>query len=177
LDESGGVGDGTENSTLHLDHFQGRRMVAWIGSGGAIRENKAFVPTIICFSHGRMDANVCGDAAEDDVPDASSLKEHIEIGPIERTFARLIDNAFSGWRSNVGNDLPAGFGTGQNFARRARDHDAGSDAPAAPLLVSRKIRKIRSMTFARMKNLERLCACRLKNALDRPDGRLGKGRS
>ena len=123
-----------------------------------------------------MDANVCGDAAEDDVPDASSLKEHIEIGPIERTFARLIDNAFSGWRSNVGNDLPAGFGTGQNFARRARDHDAGSDAPAAPLLVSRKIRKIRSMTFARMKNLERLCACRLKNALDRPDGRLGKGK-
>jgi hypothetical protein len=103
-------------------------MVAWIGSGGAIRENKAFVPTIICFSHGRMDVNVCGDVAEDDVPDASSLKEHIEIGPIERTFARLIDNAFSSQRSKVGNDLPAGFGTGRNFARRARDNSSiGSD--------------------------------------------------
>ena len=32
------------------------------------------------------------------------------------------------------------------------------------------------MTFARMKNLERLRACRLKDALDRLDGRLGKGK-
>ena len=83
MDESGRVGHRTEDSSLHLDHFQGRRMVAWIGGGGAIGEDEAFVTTIICFSHGGMHANVCGDPAEDYVSDASSLEKHVKVGPLE----------------------------------------------------------------------------------------------
>lgn len=83
FDERGRVGYRSEDSSLHLDHFQGCRMVARIGGGGAIGEDKAFVTTIIRFSHGGMHTNVCGDAAEDYVPDALSPEEHVEIGPVE----------------------------------------------------------------------------------------------
>ena len=58
-------------------------MVAWVGGGGAIGEDEAFITTIICFSHGGMDANVCGDAAEDYVSDASSPEKHVKIRPVE----------------------------------------------------------------------------------------------
>ena len=83
MDESGRVGHRSEDSSLHLDHFQGCRMVARVGGGGAIRENEAFVTTIICLSHGGMDANVCRDPAEDYISDASSPEKHIKIGSVE----------------------------------------------------------------------------------------------
>ena len=141
------VADGAKHAALHLDHVQRRRVVAGIGGAAAIRQQQAFEAAIVGVPHRRVDADIGGDAGQDDVADAARAQDQFQVGGVEAAFAGLVDDDFAGQRGEFGNDLPARFAAGQDAAARAGIADAGTDLARAPALVGRQVGQVGTMAF------------------------------
>src|SRR5258707_14531630 len=57
LDHCGGVGNGAEHAALHLDHLERRKMIAFVGSAGAVLEDQAFEAAVVGLAHGGVHAD------------------------------------------------------------------------------------------------------------------------
>ena len=116
-----------------------------------------------------MDADIGGDAGENDVLDAAQPQHQFQIGGTERSLAGLVDDWLAGQRRQVGNDLPAGFAADQHAAAGAGVADSGADLPRPPLLVRRQIGEIGAMALAGMDDVKALAAHHREQPLDRLD--------
>src|SRR5882762_517497 len=132
LDKHMGLGHRTENASLHLNHFECGQMIAVIRRPGAVGKQEALVPAVVGLTHRGMDADIRGNAGQDNVLDAFLPQKHVEVRAIEGAFAWLIDDRFSGQWGQFGNDLPSRFSPRQNTPARSRIAYARADAAAAP---------------------------------------------
>ena len=89
------VGHRAEDAALHGDHLERGQMVPVVGRAGAVREQQTFVAAIVGVAHGRVDADVGRDAGERDVLDALAMEQQVQIGGVERTLPRLVDDRFA----------------------------------------------------------------------------------
>ena len=144
------IGHRAEHAALHRDHLERGPMVALVGRAGAVRQQQALVAAIVGVAHRRVHADVGRDAGERDVLDALAAEQQVEIGGVERSLARLVDDRFARQRRELGNELPARLAANENLSARARIADARADALAAPALVRRQIAQIGPMPLARV---------------------------
>jgi len=75
--EIGGGRHGTEDATLHFNHFEGREVVTVVRGSGAVRQEQTFIAPVIGVAHGSVDANIGGDARQDQAADAPDLENQI----------------------------------------------------------------------------------------------------
>jgi len=54
-------------------------MIAVVGGATAIFQQQTFEAAIIGFTHGGMDADIGGDAAQDQVADAAQVQHELQI--------------------------------------------------------------------------------------------------
>src|SRR4051794_2735684 len=106
--------------------------------------------------------------------DATATQEQLEIGRVETAFARLVDNRLALDRRELGDDLPARLTTNQDPTERTRIADSRADLPAAPLLVERQVRQVRTMAFAGMDDQQAQLSRGLQDAPDRVDDARGQ---
>src|SRR5205085_10093215 len=160
-----------EYAALHLDHLEGGQMIAVVGRAAAILEQHAFEAAIVRLAHGGVDANVGGDAGENEVADLPRPQDELEIGGAEAALAGLVDDRFAGKRRKLCDDLPAGLAAHQDAAARARIADAGTDLLRAPPLVGRQVGEIRPVALAGVDDLIMFGAHGGEHAADRLDRR------
>ena len=63
-----------------------------VGGAAAILQQQAFEAAVVGLAHGGVDADVGGDAGEDDVLDAALVEDQLEVGGAERALAGLVDD-------------------------------------------------------------------------------------
>src|SRR5581483_3391758 len=105
------------------------------GRAGAIAEQQALEAAVVRFAHRGVHANIRGDAREDDVLNAAPPQQHVEVGAVEGTFARLVDHRLVGERCQLRDDLPARFAAREDASARAVVADARADALTSPAFV------------------------------------------
>ncbi|MNT57994.1 hypothetical protein D3C72_1954050 [compost metagenome] len=92
-------------------------MIAGIGSSGAILQNEAFIPPVICFPHRGVNTYVCCDACKNQMGDAPVFQNQIKVGCVKASLSGLIDNKFAGCGCKLLNNLPAAFAPDENPSR------------------------------------------------------------
>ena len=142
--------DRAEYAALHLDHLQRSQVIAVIGRGAAVFEQHAFEAAIVRLAHGGMDADVGRDPRKRDIVDSAGAQHQLEVGGAEGSLARLVDHGLARQRLQFVDDLPAKLPAHENFPARPGVADSGADPLRSPALVGRQVRKIRTMTFARV---------------------------
>ncbi|EGE55512.1 hypothetical protein RHECNPAF_9300166 [Rhizobium etli CNPAF512] len=147
-------------------------MVAVIGRAAAIFQQQAFETAVIGLAHRGGDADIGGDAGQDDVCDALLVEDQFKVGGAEGTLARLVDDRFAFDRIEFGDDVPSGFAAGQDTPARTRIADPGADPLRAPAFVGRQVGKVGPMALARVDDVIALGAHGGQHAFDRLDRRL-----
>src|SRR5580704_4499939 len=147
-DESCRIRYRAEHAALHLDHFYRVIVVALIGRATAIFEQQTLETAIIGFTHGRMHADIGGDAGEHQIFDPAQAQQQLEIGSTEGALAGLVDHRLAVARREIRNDVPPRLAANENAAAGALVADAGADAARAPAFVGWKIGEIGAVPFA-----------------------------
>ena len=124
FDKSIRAGYPAENPALRLDHRQsGLVELREIGTA-AIAEHDAAIAPVVGFAHRRVDADLGGDAANDQRLDCVILQNQGEIGLEERALAGLVDHRLAGRGIKLGNDLVTGLAANENATHRTRRANA-----------------------------------------------------
>ena len=150
LDEGCRIRHRAEHAALHLDHLDRCQMVAVVGGAAAILQHQAFEAAVVGLAHGGVDADIGGDAGEDDVFDAALVEDQFQVGGAERALAGLVDDRLAFDRVEFGDDVPARFAAHQDAAAGAGIADAGIDAARAPALVGGQVGKVGPVALARV---------------------------
>ena len=90
----------------------------------AIGQHDATEAAVIGFPHRRVDADLGGDAANEERFDAAILEHQFQIGLIESALARLVDHRFAGGRVELGDDVVPRLAADEDAAHRAQGADA-----------------------------------------------------
>ena len=125
----------------------------WLpGSVGAaaVGQKQALEAAIVGISHRCMDADIGGDAGQDEVGDAARAQDQLQVGRVEATFAGLVDHDLTGQGRQIRNDLPPRFAAGEDASAGAGIADAGADLAGPPSLVGGQIGQVGAMAFACM---------------------------
>ena len=101
---------------------------------GAIRQHQAVEAAIVRFAHRRVDADLGGDAADDQLRDAAAAQHRLEVGGVERALAGLVDHRLAGGGGEFGDDVVAGLAAHQDAAHRAGIADAAGELAARAAL-------------------------------------------
>ena len=147
--KSARVGDGAEHAALHLDHLDGRVVVAAVGGAAAILEQQAFEAAVVGLAHGGVDADVGGDAGQHDVVGCRAIRSISSRSVAQNEplpGLSMIGSPGSG--RQFGDDLPARLAAHQDAAAGAGVADAGADALRAPALVGRQVGEIGPVALA-----------------------------
>ena len=130
---------------------------AWLPASVAAQQSsrmQALVAAIVPLAHGRVDADVGGDAGQDQVGDPALPQDQIEVGRAEGPLARLVDDRLAGQRRQLRDDLPAGLAADQDAAAGAGVADADALVPLgparAPALVGGQIGQVGAVPLARV---------------------------
>src|SRR5690348_5120600 len=105
--------DGAENAALRLDHAQAHLLKFREVRADAILHHDTFVTAVIGLSDCGIDANLGGYAAHDELGDAAVLQHRVEIGGVECTLTRLVDDRLSGRRGKLRDDVVSRLATHQ----------------------------------------------------------------
>src|SRR6202008_1887521 len=89
FDDRLGRGDPTEDAALRLDHAQSHLLKLREVRSDAIGNDEAVVAAVVSLAHRRIDADLGGDPADEQLGDAAVLQHRVEVGGKERAFARL----------------------------------------------------------------------------------------
>ena len=122
-----------------------------------------------------MDANIRRDASEHEIADAASPQQQFEIGRVERSLARLVDDRLARQRRELGDDLPTRLAAHEDAPARPRVADARANAARAPALVLGQVRQVGAVPLARVNDVIALRSKRGERALDGLNGRAGQG--
>src|SRR5271165_5453106 len=85
-------GDPAEDPALCLDHAQPHLLKLREIRADAIGNDDALVAAVVGLAHGRIDADLGGDPADDQLSDAAVLQHRVEIGGEECALAGLVDD-------------------------------------------------------------------------------------
>ena len=140
-------GDPAENAALGLDHLQAHLVEFGKVGCAAVRQHHAAIAAVVGFAHGGVDADLGGDAADQQILDAVALQHVAEFGGVERALARLVDHDLAVERIQLGNDVVAGLAANENAPHRPGIADA-QRRRAALDLGRRRIRQIGQMALA-----------------------------
>ena len=86
------VGDPAEDAALRLDHREADLVKLGKVRGAAVAGHDAAIAAIVGLAHGRVHADLGGDAADDQRLDAAVVQERVQVGREERALARLVDD-------------------------------------------------------------------------------------
>ena len=139
---------GSEHPALHVHHLDRRRVVPRVGGAGAVFEQEALVPAVVSLAHRGVDADVGGDAAEDDTLDPTRAEDQVQVRRAERTFPWLVHHVLPRERVELGDEIPAGFAPDEDLAARPGIPDAGARLPRPPPLVIWEAREGRAVALA-----------------------------
>ena len=67
-------------------------MIVVVCGAGAIRKNQTLVATIIGLTHRGMNADIRGDAGQNEILNSLLPQEHIEICRVKGTLPRLVND-------------------------------------------------------------------------------------
>src|SRR5208282_4331822 len=166
-----GVGrcDPAKDTALRLDHAQPHLLKLREIRADAIGDDDAVVAAVVCFAHRRIDTDLGGNPADDQLGDAAVLQHRVEVGGVKCALARLVDDGFARPRVQFGDDVMSGLAAHQDAAHRTRVADAGGK-PASRLLRRRQIRKVGAMTLAGVDDGQRRASCAVEEASGRRNG-------
>ena len=140
------------HAALHGDHLVRRGVVAGVGRAGAVGDEAAFEAAIIRLSHGRVDAHVRCDAAEEEALASRRAEEVLEVGREEGALSRLVDDVLGWERLQIVDQLPARLAAHEDAAARTGLANLGADGGRTKPLVLGEIGEARAVAFARMDN-------------------------
>src|SRR5271165_4534691 len=106
-DDGLGGGDPAEYAALRLDHAQPHLLKLREVRADAIGHHDAVVAAVVSLAHRRIDADLGGDPADDQLGDAAVLQHRVEVGGEERSLARLIDDRLARQRVELGDNVVA----------------------------------------------------------------------
>mmetsp|Transcript_51052 Transcript_51052/g.108458 ORF Transcript_51052/g.108458 Transcript_51052/m.108458 type:complete len:238 (-) Transcript_51052:5-718(-) len=155
---------------LHRDHLQRCQVVAVVGGACAIREHQAFVAAVVRLSHRGVNADVRGDATEDNVLDTLGAEDHVKIRGVEGALTRLVDDGLVGKRGELGDDVPTIFATHEDAAAGALVTNAlavGANLAGSPSLVGREVSQVRAVALT---GVHDVVACFTHGVHDLSDG-------
>ena len=69
--------------------------------GDAVLEHQAVVAAVVGLAHRGVDADLGGDAADDELCDAAAAQDGVEVGGVERALAGLVDDRLAGDAASV----------------------------------------------------------------------------
>src|SRR5271165_4915808 len=171
LDEGYRIGHGAEHAALHRHHLDRGRVVALVGRAAAVLNEKAFEAAVVGLAHGRVDADIGGDAGQHQVVDPARAQDEFEVGGAERALAGLVDDRLAGQRLQFVDDLPPRLAADEDLSAGSVVTDAGADALRAPALVGRQVDEVGAMPLAGVDDGIALGARRREQRLDRLDRR------
>ena len=132
----------------------------------AIRQHHAAIAAVVGFAHRGVDADLGGDAADQQILDAVALQHVAEFGGVERALARLVDHDLAVERIQFGNDVVAGLAANENAPHRAGIADA-QGRRAALDLGRRRVRQIGQMALAGVHDQHAGLTRRIQHGRDR----------
>ena len=124
-------GDPAKNAALGLDHLQAHLVKLGKVGCAAICQHHAAIAAVVGLAHGGVDADLGGDAADQQILDAVALQHIAELGGVERALARLVDHDLAVERIQFGNDVVAGLAANENAPHRPGIADAQATARRA----------------------------------------------
>src|SRR5580704_13136858 len=136
-----------EDPALRLDHLQAHLLELRKVRADAILEHEAVETPVIGLAHRGVDADLGGDAADDQLLDAAMFEDRVEVGRVERALARLVDDRLAGQWVELGNDVVAGLAAHEQPAHRCRVADLEGGV-AAHLLCRSEIGEVGPVAFA-----------------------------
>src|SRR5579871_205154 len=173
LQERARAGDRPEHAVLHLHHLDRRRVVAGVGGRAAVLEQQTLVAAVVRLAHGGVDADVRGDAGQDQVGDPPLAQDEVEVRRAEGPLPRLVDDRLSRPRRQLGDDVPPRLAPDQDAAAGSRVADAdplvAGRPPRAPALVGGQVGEIRAVPLARVDDRVAARAHAGQDASDRLD--------
>src|SRR5208282_6558557 len=116
FDDGLGRGDPAEDAALRLDHTQPHLLKLREVRSDAIGDDEAVVPAVVSLAHRRVDTDLGGDPADDQLGDAAVLQHRVEVGGEERALARLVDDRLARLRVEFGDDVVPGLAPHQDAA-------------------------------------------------------------
>src|SRR6516164_8168474 len=141
FDDGLGRGDPAGDAALRLDHAQPHLLKLREVGSDAISNDEAVVAAVVGLAHRRIDADLGGDPADDQLGDAAVLQHRVEVGGEEGTLARLIDDWLARHRVELGDNVVPGLTAHQDTAHRAWVADAGGEL-AADFLRRRQVGEV-----------------------------------
>ena len=132
------------------------------------------VAPVVRLAHGGVHADLGGDAGDDQAGDVVGLQDRLQVGGIERPFARLVDHDLSVGGRQLVDDVVSVLTADQDAA--VRSWIADSQRRLAPAVFRiRQIRQVGSMTLTGVDDQQAGCACRGEQVPQRRDhgGQLG----
>ena len=130
----------------------------------AVGQDDAAVTAVVSLAHGGVDADLGGDAGDDQILDAAIPQRQLQVGLEECALAGLIDHRLAFDRIKLWDDVVAGLAAHQDAAHRSGVADA-QRRRAALDLGRRCIRQIRAVALARVDHQH---AGRARSAEDGP---------
>ena len=117
-----------EDRALRLDHREAHLVEFRKVGGAAVGEHDAAIAAVVRLAHRGVDADLGGDAADQQVLDAEIAQQRVEVGRVERALAGLVDHRLAGERIELRDDVVArprrGSGCGPSGrARRCASTD------------------------------------------------------
>ncbi len=160
-----------EDAALRLDHLQAHLVEFREIGGAAVAEHDAAVAAVVGLAHGSVDADLGGDAADDEIVDAVVAQRQPEIGFAEGALAGLVDHRLALGRIELGNDVVTRFAAHEDAAHGALVADA-LGRRAALDLGGRRIGQIRAVALAGVNHQHAGRARGLEHGLARLHGTL-----
>src|SRR6516225_309852 len=104
-DDGLGRRDPAEYSALRFDHTQPHLLKLRKVRADAIGHDDAVVPTVVSLADRRIDTDLGGDPADDQLSDAAVLQHRVKVGGEKCTFARFVDDRLARQRVEFGDDV------------------------------------------------------------------------
>ena len=131
----------------------------------AVLEHQAVVAAVVGLADRGVDADFGGDAADNELLDAATAQDGVEVGGVEGALAGLVDHRLAGRGLQLVDDVMTMFAAHEDAAHRTGIADAVRK-PAARLLGGRKIGQIGAMALAGVDD----SGCRPSRAASRTRG-------
>src|SRR5271166_1760497 len=168
-DDGLGGGDPAEYAALRLDHAQPHLLKLREVRADAIGHHDAVVAAVVSLAHRRIDADLGGDPADDQLADAAVFQHRVEVGGVKCTLAGLVDDRLAPQWIEFRDDIVPALAPHQDAAHRARVADAGSE-PAAGFFRRRQVGEVGTMTLAGVDDSQPRGARPLEKRAGRRDG-------
>ena len=165
---------GAEHAVLHVDHLDRRGVVTGVGGAASVLEQEALVPAVVGLAHGGVDADVGGDAPEDDAFDPARAQDEVQVRRAEGSLPRLVHDVLGAQRVELGDDVPAGLAPYEDPAARPGVADARARLPRPPPLVVGEVRQGRAVALARVYHPDPRGASGGEDRAERLDGCSGQ---